>query len=45
MKISQEVRDAAAAGGTEAEAERQAGLRDKAEEFRRGGSRLYVPQA
>jgi phosphomethylpyrimidine synthase len=49
MRISQEVRDAAAADGAgaeaEAEAERQAGLRDKAEEFRRGGSRLYVPQA
>jgi phosphomethylpyrimidine synthase len=47
MRISQEVRDAAAAdsAGAEAEKERQAGLRGKAEEFRRGGSRLYVPQA
>jgi phosphomethylpyrimidine synthase len=44
MRISQEVRDAAAAAGADAEAARNAGLREKAEEFRRAGSRLYVPQ-
>ncbi|HEX6202967.1 MAG TPA: phosphomethylpyrimidine synthase ThiC [Thermoanaerobaculia bacterium] len=45
MKISHEVRDAARERGEDAEAARAAGLREKAEEFRRGGSRLYVPEA
>ncbi|HUO86218.1 MAG TPA: phosphomethylpyrimidine synthase ThiC [Thermoanaerobaculia bacterium] len=45
MRISHEVRDAARAAGDDPEAARREGLREKAEEFRRGGSRLYVPQA
>ncbi len=38
MKISQDIRDAAAA-----QAERAAGMAEKAEEFRAGGGRIYLP--
>jgi phosphomethylpyrimidine synthase len=45
MKITQDVRDYAAAQGLAAEAALDAGLREKADAFRDGGRELYVPDA
>ncbi len=45
MKITQEVRDYAAARGLDAEAALGAGLSEKAGEFRREGARIYRPIA
>jgi len=45
MKITQEVRDYAAAHAVEAEAALEAGLEEKAEEFRESGGELYVETA
>jgi phosphomethylpyrimidine synthase len=46
MKISQEVRDFAAARGRNADAEVLAeGLSDMAERFRQSGGEVYVPTA
>jgi len=42
MRITQELRDYAAQKGISVEEAREAGLREKAEEFRRQGSRLYL---
>ena len=43
MKITQELRDLAAAEGVEVQAARQEGLHQKAEEFKRQGGDIYVP--
>jgi phosphomethylpyrimidine synthase len=43
MKITQEVRDYAAAQGLSDTAALEQGLATKAEEFRRAGGELYIP--
>jgi phosphomethylpyrimidine synthase len=45
MKISQEVADAARAGGFTIKAETEAGLAAKAREFRAAGGEIYVPKS
>jgi phosphomethylpyrimidine synthase len=45
MKISQEVADAARAGGFTIKAEAEAGLAAKAREFRAAGGEIYVPKS
>jgi phosphomethylpyrimidine synthase len=45
MKITQDVRDYAAAQGLAADEALDAGLREKADAFRDGGRELYVPDA
>jgi phosphomethylpyrimidine synthase len=42
MKITQDVRDYAAQKGLEEEAALQAGMKEKAEEFKKSGSQIYV---
>ncbi len=42
MKITQDVRDYAAAKGLEEEAALQAGMKEKSEEFKKSGSQIYV---
>jgi phosphomethylpyrimidine synthase len=42
MKITQEVRDYASQQGLEEQAAVEAGLREKAEEFRQGGAEIYL---
>jgi phosphomethylpyrimidine synthase len=45
MKITQDVRDYAAQKGLEEEAALQAGMKEKAEEFKKAGSQIYVEAA
>jgi phosphomethylpyrimidine synthase len=45
MKITQDVRDYAAAQGLQPDAALSAGLREKADAFRDGGRELYLPDA
>jgi phosphomethylpyrimidine synthase len=45
MKITQDVRDYAAQKGLEEEAALQAGMKEKAEEFKKSGSQIYVEAA
>jgi phosphomethylpyrimidine synthase len=42
MKITQDVRDYAAQKGLEEEAALQAGMKEKAEQFKKSGSQIYV---
>jgi phosphomethylpyrimidine synthase len=45
MKITQVVRDYAAQKGLEEEASLQAGMKEKAEEFKKSGAQIYVEAA
>jgi phosphomethylpyrimidine synthase len=45
MKITQDVRDYAAQKGLEEEAALQAGMKEKAAEFKKSGSQIYVEAA
>jgi phosphomethylpyrimidine synthase len=45
MRITQDVRDYAAAHGLDGSAAVDAGMREKAEEFRGSGGEIYVPAA
>jgi phosphomethylpyrimidine synthase len=45
MKITQDVRDYAAQKGLEEEAALQAGMKEKAEEFKKSGAQIYVEAA
>jgi phosphomethylpyrimidine synthase len=42
MKITQDVRDYAAQKALDEQAALEAGLREKAEEFKQGGAEIYV---